>query len=111
MISDYELGQELKRVDSREFSKRLNEALDFRNVPPINRKRSFCVALDIEVSHKAVRYWLRGDAKPALRNFKKLFYFYQIEPYWLMYGTGEMVPSREIPCPPAFKEGTVIGVY
>jgi phage repressor protein C with HTH and peptisase S24 domain len=73
----------------REFSKRLNEALDAIGFPPKGKGRQLALGRAMKISQKGARKWLEGEALPTEANRRKLVDLCKANYEWLFAGRGE----------------------
>lgn len=74
----------------RDFSKRLNQALDNIGYPPKGSGRQVQLAKDFSVSQKGARKWLEGESMPSMTRLSELASRLGVSTEWLMSGRGEI---------------------
>jgi transcriptional regulator with XRE-family HTH domain len=72
----------------REFSERLNEALDDMGVPTKDLGRQTTAARLFGVSQKGVRKWLEGEGLPHTKRISKIANKVNVRQEWLLFGLG-----------------------
>ena len=72
----------------REFSERLNEALDDLGVPTKARGRQTTAARLFGVSQKGVRKWLEGEGLPHTKRIGRIAHKANVRQEWLLFGLG-----------------------
>lgn len=72
----------------REFSARLNEALDDAEVPPKDQGRQTATGRMFGTSQKGARKWLEGEGLPRPPMQKKIAVKLNVRQEWLMFGLG-----------------------
>jgi len=94
-----------KQTHLKEFSDRLNLALDHLGIPPLNHGRTKTVAEMFLVSQAGAGKWINGVALPSAKKREELSQRLGVNTKWLESGHGEMFrssklsisPLREIP--------------
>ena len=79
--------QETQRI-RREFSARLNEALDDKHAPPKYKGRQTYVAKLFGVTQKGARRWLEASSLPRAGTQSKIAKKLGVRVEWLMFNLG-----------------------
>ncbi len=82
--------QKSLRVD-KDFSKRLNDALDKAGFPPKNKGRIKLLAEMMGLSHRGAGKWLNGETVPPAKKIYFLAEKLNISVEWLCFGKGNMI--------------------
>lgn len=80
---------ESKRI-RKEFSQRLNHALDELKAPPKFSGRQTYLARLLGKTQKGVRRWLEAECLPRPRDQERLAKSLHVRLEWLMFGLGSM---------------------
>ena len=77
----------------REFSDRLNQALDRLGLPAKGQGRQTQAARLFGVSQKGVRRWLESEGLPAQSDWSRIADAVHVSVQWLFFGLGPMMVS------------------
>jgi transcriptional regulator with XRE-family HTH domain len=75
--------------EKKNFSKRLNEALDDAGVPQKGMGRQSTLVKMLGISHRQAKKWLEGDEFPQTSKLVKMAALLNVRSNWLLLGQGE----------------------
>jgi hypothetical protein len=88
LIGDHQMTEKEENRIRREFSARLNEALDDMGIPTKDKGRQTTAGRLFGVSQKGARKWLEGEGLPHTKRIPKIAAKVNVRQEWLLFGLG-----------------------